>query len=48
MSNHNNARAELLIYVVDELHAESTCKQDLQVQPEAIEKLSEKGGKNVA
>lgn len=48
MSNHNNARAKLLIYVVDELLAESTCKQDLQVQLEAIERLSMKGRNDVA
>lgn len=48
MSDDTNTRAELVIYASAELHAEATCKHGLQVRLEAIEKLSTKGGKDVA
>lgn len=48
MSDDTNTRAALLIYADSELCAEATCKRDLQVQLEAIEKLSPVGGKDGA
>lgn len=48
MSDDTNTPSALLIYADGELHPEATCKQDLQVQLEAIETLSAKGGKDVA
>ena len=48
MSDDTNTRTELLIYADSELHAKATCKQVLQVQLGAVEKLSAKGGKDVA
>lgn len=48
MSDRTNTRTELVIYANGELHAKATCNQELQVQPEALEKLSAKRGKDVA
>jgi hypothetical protein len=48
MSDDTNTHAVLVIYADAERHAGATCNQDLQVQPEAIEKLRSKGGKDVA
>lgn len=48
MSDNTNTRAELVIYADVEPHAESTCKQDLLVQLQAVETLSADGGEDVA